>query len=99
LLRLERVSKALIEYSDASVVEAKSTSDALVRRALRACGRNIARGAGRGGKSLGLLPFERGGGGLALTVQGVGQDRVGLSIVWICVDCCLKLDESISDLT
>ena len=48
---------------------------------------------------LGLLPFERGSGASPLPVQGVGQEGVGLSIIWIRLDCCLKLDEGVGDLT
>jgi hypothetical protein len=48
---------------------------------------------------LGLLPFERSSGALPLPVQCVGQDGVSLGIIWICVDCRLKLDEGLSDLT
>src|SRR6266550_8262360 len=48
---------------------------------------------------LGLLPLERSSGASPLPVQGVGQHGVGLSIIWIRLDCCLKLDEGLSDLT
>jgi hypothetical protein len=48
------------------------------------------------GKLLGLFPFERRGRASPLLVEGIGQKRVGLSIVGIGLNCCLKLDESLS---
>ena len=48
---------------------------------------------------LGLLPFERSSGASPLPVQGVGEDGVGLSVIGIRLDGCLKLEESFSYLT
>ncbi len=48
---------------------------------------------------LGLLPFERGVRVSPLTVQRVGQRGMRLSVIWICVDCRLKLGDGVRDLT
>jgi len=61
--------------------------------------RCIARGSGVGQEFLSLLSLESSSGALPLPIQRVGQGRVRFRITWICVDCCLELHKSLSDLT
>jgi len=60
-------------------------------------GRNVAWGKWRLDK-VAFLPFECSGGTSPLSIQSVGKCGMGFRIVWICVDCCLKLDDGVSEL-